>query len=34
MLSQLFHGNNTTVGGGHYLLNYGNVGGTPYSQAG
>jgi hypothetical protein len=34
VLSQLFHGNNTTVGGGHYLLNYANVGGTPYSQAG
>ena len=34
VLSQLFHGNNTTVGGGHYLFNYANVGGTPYSQAG
>jgi hypothetical protein len=34
VLSQLFHSDNTTVGGGHYLLNYANVGGTPYSQAG
>lgn len=34
VLSQLFHGDNTTVGGGHYLFNYANVGGTPYSQAG
>jgi hypothetical protein len=34
VLTQLFHGHNTTVGGGHYLFNYANVGGTPYSQAG
>jgi hypothetical protein len=34
VLTQLFDGNNTTVGGGHYLFNYANVGGTPYSQAG
>ena len=34
VLAQLFHGNYTTVGGGHYLFNYTNVGGTPYSQAG
>jgi len=34
VLSLLFHGDNTTVGGGHYLFNYANVGGTPYSQAG
>ena len=34
VLAQLFHGNYTTVGGGHYLFNYDNVGGTTYSQAG
>jgi hypothetical protein len=34
VLNELFHGNNTTVGGGHYLFNYDNVGGTTYSQAG
>jgi hypothetical protein len=34
VLTQLFDGHNTTVGGGHYLFNYTNVGGTPYSQAG
>jgi len=34
VLAQLFHGHNTTVGGGHYLFNYANVGGTTYSQAG
>ena len=34
VLGQFFDHNNTTVGGGHYLFNYSNVGGTPYSQAG
>jgi len=34
VLSQLFHGNNTTVGGGHYLFNYADVGGATYSQVG
>ena len=34
VLSQLFHGSYNTVGGGHYLFNYTNVGGTNYSQGG
>jgi len=34
VLHQFFDGNNTTVGGGTYMFNYSNIGGTPYSQAG
>ena len=34
MLNQFFGGDSTIVGGGHYLFNYSNVGGTPYSQGG
>jgi hypothetical protein len=34
VLNQFFGGDSTVVGGGNYLFNYANVGGTPYSQAG
>lgn len=34
VLHQFFDGNDTIVGGGHYLFTYDNVGGTTYSQNG